>query len=415
MKIGIVVPHIFMHPQILPDVIFSPGHLAIQLAEGLQAAGENVTLFTPGKVKTSVPVITPDLSYFEQELAARGDTYIDLLKKHAFTFVTLARQVQSELLARAFAMANAGQLDIVHVYCNEEDVALPFAQFCKKPVVFTHHDPFNFLAKYKSVFPKYAHLNWLSMSDAQRAGMPANTHWVAKIYHGLAANMFAPVLKPAPAAGQNYVAYAGRIIEPKGVHLAIAAVREYNRQHPHNTLVLKIAGKHYSDAQKDAYWYTKILPELGDDVEYVGFIKNNAAKNKFIGNAQALLVPSIFDEPFGMVSIEALACATPVVALDSGALPEVVDGGKTGFVIKKQWLKKVETPENAQTGVQNQTTGLAKDPRQLDTAATAKLMAEAIANLPKISRAACRQQFEKRFTLQNMIAGHQAAYQKLIR
>ncbi len=144
MKIGIVVPHIFMNREILPYVIFSPAELAINLAEELQKKGQEVTLFTPGPVSTSVNNQTADLSLFQEELDARGDTYLDLLKKHPFTFVTLARQAQSELIARAFDMANNNGLDVVHIYTNEEDTALPFAKLCKKPVVFTHHDPLIF-------------------------------------------------------------------------------------------------------------------------------------------------------------------------------------------------------------------------------------------------------------------------------
>jgi hypothetical protein len=135
MRIGLVVPHIFMHRDILPGVIFSPGQLALNLAEGVSELGADVTLFTPGPVDTKVKNLTADLSYFNAELAARGDGFIDLLKKHPLTFISLARQVQSEIVARSFMMANDGGLDLVHIYTNEEDIALPFVQFCKKPVL----------------------------------------------------------------------------------------------------------------------------------------------------------------------------------------------------------------------------------------------------------------------------------------
>jgi len=85
LRLALVVPHLFIHRDILPQVIFSPGQLAIELAEGLVKEGIDVTLFTPGPVHTTVPVITADLSYFEAELGRRGDTYLDLLKKHPAT------------------------------------------------------------------------------------------------------------------------------------------------------------------------------------------------------------------------------------------------------------------------------------------------------------------------------------------
>lgn len=365
-RIGLVVPHMFMHRDILPQVIFSPGRLAVDLAEGLQRMGAEVTLFTPGPVDVSVPNVTTDLSYFEQELAGRGDSYLDLLKKHPFTFVTLARQVQSELIAKAFAAANAGQFDVIHIYTNEEDTALPFAALCKVPVVFTHHDPFNFLVKYKNVFPKYKQLNWVSMSLAQRGGMPPDTNWVANIYHGLASERFQFVSQPRG----EYFAYLGRIIESKGVHLAIAAAKKAD-------VPLKIAGKHYA-GKKDAYWQDQIAPQLGGDIEYVGFIKDDVVKQEFLGNARALVVPSLFDEPFGMVSIEALACGTPVIGLRHGALPEVVTHGDTGFIV-------------------DDTNGIAN----------------ALRSIAAISRRQCRAAFEKHFMLERMVGEHLDLYVQL--
>ncbi len=372
-RVALVVPHIFIHRDILPGVIFSPGKLAIDLCDELQRQGNDVTLFAPGPVDTSVPVITADLSYFEHELAGRDDTYLELLKKHPFTFISLARQVQSELIAKAFQMANDDQFDVVHIYTNEEDIALPFAALCTKPVVFTHHDPFNFLVKYKNTFPKYKHLNWISMSHAQRRGMPDDTNWIGNIYHGLAADAWKPNYQPT----DGYVAYLGRIIEPKGVHYAIEAVKTYN-QTAKQPLKLKIAGKHYTGHSKDTYWQTRIEPELGDMIEYVGHINNHTDKQAFLGNARALIVPSTFDEPFGMVTIEALACGTPVIGTPSGATPELIKDGVTGFVV---------------------------DPTAISTT---------FDKLATIDRSACRQDFEKRFTLERMASEHQTIYRSLL-
>ncbi len=388
MKIGIVVPHIFMHREILPGVIFSPAQLALDLAEGLQARGQNVTLFSPGPIDTTVKNVTADLHYFEQELAGRGDTYLDLLKKHPFTFVTLARQVQSELIARAFAAANRGELDIVHIYTNEEDIALPFAALCQKPVVFTHHDPFNFLVKYKNVFPKYSGLNWISVSYAQRRGMPEGTHWAANVYHGMRSDAFEPNFAPA----EDYVAYFGRIIESKGVHLAIQAVKVHNKA-TGKRLKLKIAGKHYSGHHKDMYWQTRIQPEIdGDGIEYAGFIKSTDEKQAFLGNARALLVPSTFEEPFGMVMIEALACGTPIIGLDSGAISEVITHGETGFVV----------PKSTQATTQ-----------KLDEPKIVSGLADALKRIDGIDRHTCRQAFEVRFTRDRMCDEHLQTYRRI--
>lgn len=381
MRVGIVVPHIFMHQDILPKVIFSPGRLAIDLANGLTEQGVEVTLLTPGPVATQATNITADLSYFDAELEARGDDYLDLLKKHPLTFITLARQVQSELIAKAFAIANNDELDIVHIYTNEEDTALPFAQLCDKPVVFTHHDPFNFMAKYRSLFPKYTGLNWLSMSLAQRQGMPADTNWIANIYHGIPREMY----KPSYPGKSDYIVYMGRVIKDKGVHLAIDAVKQHNAtaQRP---LKLKIVGKHYA-GNKDSYWQKQIAPQIDDvNVEYVGFIENSADKQDLLANAAGLIIPSMFDEPFGLVTIEALACGTPVIGVNSGAISEVLSNPKVGKVVKRQ------------------------DERQIVAD-----LAQAFTELPGYDRKACRQEFEDRFTLERMCSEHAAAYKSLIK
>lgn len=382
LRVGLVVPHIFMHRDILPHVIFAPGQLALALADELKNEKVAVTLFCPGPLKTELEQVNADLSYFEAELAQRGDSYMELLKKHPFTFITLARQVQAEMIAKAYQMANDGELDAVHIYGLEEETALPFAQFCKAPIVFTHHDPYNFLVKYRSIFPKYAHLNWISLSLAQRKTMPSKTNWVANIHHGLKAGDWVPNYKPGA-----YIAYLGRIIEPKGVHLAIKAVKKYNNEHSEAPLTLKIAGKHYAGDTKDSYWQKIIKPQLKNKhIEYVGFIGDLKQKQTFLGSAKALLVPSTFNEPFGMVMIEALACGTPLIGLDSGAIPEIIAPNKNGFIVKKSLLDE-----------ESVTTGLADGLEKIET----------------ISRQACREDFETRFSLQRMAHEHAELYKKL--
>lgn len=388
MRVALVVPHIFMHREILPEVIFSPGHLALSLASELQKQGIDVTLFTPGPVDTDATNVTADLSLFERELAGRNDSYIDLLKKHPFTFITLARQVQSELIAKAYSMANEGKFDIVHIYTNEEEIGLSFAKLCQKPVVFTHHDPFNFLVKYKNNLPKYKNLNWISMSYAQRKGMPADTNWVANIYHGLDD----PKLKPAKHPTGDYVAFMGRIIEPKGVHLAISAVKKYNEKAV-KPLTLRIVGKHYAEESKDKYWHEHIKPELDNPyIFYDGFLSDAKTKQRFLANARALLVPSLFEEPFGMVTLESFACGTPVIALDSGALSEVVEHGKTGLVIKKKinWNNK------------------------LDESVIINDLAKALSGIYSIKRADCREAYENKFTLEKMASKHADIYDSFV-
>jgi len=372
LKVALVVPHIFIFREIMNDVIFSPGVLALRLAKNLVKFDIDVTLLTPGPAETDEKNITADMSGFERELKNRGYGYIELLKKHPLVFVNLARQVQAEIIARAYEMANQGDFDVVHVYTNEEDIALHFARFCRMPVVFTHHDPYNFLIKYKAVFPHYKHLNYISMSQAQRQDMPPDTNWVANIYHGADPDEFKPSYKKG-----EYFAYMGRIIEPKGVDRAISAVKLYNRNHPDASVKLKIAGKHYAGYGKDDYWREKIEPNLNEHIKYVGFI-NGSEKAEFLRQACALLMPSRFAEPFGMAAIEALACGTPVIGSSAGAIPEIVRASKNGYI--------ADTPEE---------------------------ISKAMEEIDRIDRRVCRRDFEERFTLERMAREHAELYRKM--
>jgi glycosyltransferase involved in cell wall biosynthesis len=154
-----------------------------------------------------------------------------------------------------------------------------------------------------------------------REGRPAGGDWIAiPNFVDLAKYTFQPeVSKDAP------LVFLSRIELIKGTHLAIEAARRAGRQ-------LIIAGNHAEDGDNGRYWHEQVKPHLGTDgVEYVGPV-DDVQKNALLGRAAALLVPVQWDEPFGIVFAEALACGTPVVSCPRGALPEIVREGKSGFL-----------------------------------------------------------------------------------
>jgi len=385
MKVAILAPHMFMHKDIVHKTIFSPGELVIDLVKEMKKKGLDITFISPNYNIQAVENINGDLGYVEEELKLRGYGIMELLHKHPLLFSTIARQIQSELIAKTFELANSGAFDLVHVYMNEEELAMVFARFCKIPVVFTHHEPFNYLTRYRTIFPKYKKLNWISISFSQRKSLGNNTNWVGNIYHGIDQNKYELNLTPK----EDYYAYFGRIIEPKGVHLAIAAAKQAGFK-------LKIAGKHYGENTKDSYWREKIEPYIdGDQIQFIGFINDKKLKQDFLGNAKALLMPSIWDEPFGLVMLEAMACGTPVIGFDSGAIPEIVDHGKNGFIVNK-CFKAFE--------IRN----------VLDEEMSVRDFAGKIAHASSLNRDTVRKSFEKNFTLDKMASEHINLYSKLI-
>ena len=369
MKIAILVPHLFIGDEFLSKVIFSPGRLVRYLLAGLVELGHQVTLYAPISVNTPARLVLADDSFLRAELDRRGYNLLELLKKHPLTCITLARQLQSELVSTCYQHANRGDHDLVHVYCNEEELAMVMAQYCQSATLFNHHEPFNFLLKYRSVFPKYQHLPWVSFSKSQQQTLSSRANFVVNIPHGIPDHEYV-----FSATSQDYVVYLGRIIEPKGVHYAIQAAINTG-------IKLKIAGKHYSQTGKDDYWQRMVKPYLDHPlIEYLGYIHRIEHKQQLLAGATALIMPSTWSEPFGVVMIEALACGTPIIGFNQGSIPEVVEDQRTGFVVAFDESDRVEN------------------------------LSRAIGQLSQINRHHCRQSFEQRFTSQQMVKRYHQTY-----
>lgn len=120
--------------------------------------------------------------------------------------------------------------------------------------------------------------------------------------------------------------FLGRVEAIKGAHIAIAVAKQTGRR-------LLIAGTHSEGGPEGEYWRAQIAPELGaNGIDYLGPV-DDAAKDRLLGAAAALIVPIQWDEPFGLVFAEALACGTPVISCPRGALPEIVRPGVDGFLV----------------------------------------------------------------------------------
>lgn len=160
----------------------------------------------------------------------------------------------------------------------------------------------------------------VSISNNQRKPMPP-VNWRGTVYHGLPADQFHMIEKP-----KNYLAFLGRISPEKGPEAAIAIAEQAGMR-------LKIAAK--VDAADKDYYDAIVAPLIARSphVEFIGEI-NEAQKQIFLGNARALLFPIDWPEPFGLVMIEAMACGTPIVAFNRGSVPEVIEDGRSGYIVE---------------------------------------------------------------------------------
>lgn len=167
-------------------------------------------------------------------------------------------------------------------------------------------------------------LTFTACSDAMWHGRADTRHgrW-STVYNGVDVNLYNAT---ATVASDAPLIFLGRVEQIKGAHAAIQIARGANRR-------LIIAGNQVDSPEGRLYFYREIRPHIdGDRVSYVGPV-DDQAKNHLLGSAAALLMPIGWDEPFGIVMAEAMACGTPVVGFRRGSVPEVVEEGLTGAIV----------------------------------------------------------------------------------
>ena len=210
-----------------------------------------------------------------------------------------------------------------------------------------------------------ANIGMIAISQAQRNSLPG-INWLGIVHNGIPAGLFSPVLS---VDMPKYVASLGRITPDKGIIAAIRIAAAAG-------LKLKVAAK--IDNIFEAYYESAVKPLFDRyEVDFIGEIGDDQ-KGDFLGHASALVFPTECIEPFGLVMIEAMACGTPVVAYDRGAVREVLEHGKTGFV--------VETEEEA---------------------------IQALHRAGDLDRLQIRKSFERRFTSRTMAQGYVQIYRGL--
>jgi glycosyltransferase involved in cell wall biosynthesis len=165
-------------------------------------------------------------------------------------------------------------------------------------------------------------LAMVAVSEAQR-GQRGEADW--RVIHN---GVDTEALHYTASGSQRYLAFLGRLSPEKGVDTAIRVARAAG-------LPLVLAGNISDEAGGMEYFRTEIAPHLGSDVIWIGEI-TEAQKPAFLGGALALLMPARWNEPFGIVAAEALACGTPVVASARGALPELITHGVTGYLVQDE-------------------------------------------------------------------------------
>lgn len=290
MRVALIAPPFIAVP---PQKYGGTELFVAELALGLQQEGIEVTVYTNGESTIDCPV---KWFYDKGEWPVCGDVEANL----------------KGLNHAAWAMKDAAaESNIIHL---NSAPALSLSRFVDVPQVLTVHHPHErVLAEFYECFPQVSYVT-ISRFQQRKLRMPR----MRAIHHGIDVSRYRfQHLK------QPYLSFLGRVAPPKGTHVAIEIARKAG-------IPLKIAGE-IQPCYED-YWKSAVRPQVdGRFIEYVGEV-GLEEKNELLGNSLAMLFPIQWDEPFGLVMIEAMACGTPVLAMPGGAVGEVVCEGTSGHV-----------------------------------------------------------------------------------
>jgi len=340
MRIAQIAP---LYERVPPLAYGATERVVHSLTEALVADGHDVTLFASGDAKTAAQLVPCC------ERALWRDSRVeDTLGAHV-------RQL--ELVAQ-----RAADFDVLHFHT--EPLHLPLARRLPTPAVTTMHGLLR-EPDLGALLREFDDAPLVAISASQRRATPF-ANWRATIHHGLPVDEFDVCVAPG-----GYLLWMGRMMRGKRPDLAIEIARRARTP-------LKMAAAVHPGER--AYFADEIAPLIersADFVEYLGEV-GGEQRAELLRHARALLFPIDWDEPFGMVMIEALACGTPVVAFRRGAVVEVIEDGVTGFV--------VESVDQA---------------------------VDALRRIESIGRRACRDVFERRFTATRMAREYVELYERV--
>jgi glycosyltransferase involved in cell wall biosynthesis len=331
----------------VPPRAYGGTELIVHLVtEELVRRGHDVTLFATGDSQTSARLasVTPvPVRYGEvTEDGLHHAEYLQLANAQA-----------------CFRAAAEGAFDLVHNHAGIEGMVL--GETSRTPVISTMHNPF--VPRTQPIWDAYPWFHH-AVSAASAATFPARGA-LPPIHHGIDVTSFVFGERP-----DGYLLFLGRFSPAKGADRAIEAAQRAGRR-------LILAGK--IDTGDADHVRAALEPSIdGDRIRSVGEA-DAEMKRRLLAGADALLFPIEWDEPFGLVMVEALASGTPVIGYRRASVPEIVEDGRTGFVVD---------------GIDG--------------------MVEAIGRLGEIDRRACRQAAEQRFTVSRMVDDVEAMYRSVV-
>ena len=301
------------------NVIHAPLWLTYQLANSLVERGHSVDFFTVKGSKTKAKKIYSNLTDWPKNLEANELLENGLVgTNRRWSFLNDQTSVLNAFQTKKY--------DLIHAHT---ELVLPMAALSGKKTLITYHSNFKkYYNKLFSYYKKHYKNIFFNSLSKKHSDLAPDVKFTKIIYNGIDLNDFF-----YSEISNSHLVFAGRIIKEKGVHIALKVANKLNKK-------IFLVGAKYNH---DDYWDKKVYPLLGKNVKYLRTTPYSKMPKMYY-KAKALLLPVQYQEPFGLVMVEAMACGTPVVAFDRGSVPEVVKNGVTGFIVKneKEMIKAVK-------------------------------------------------------------------------
>jgi len=328
------------------------------ITQELVKRGHQVTLFATKNSKTSAK-----LEYaFKKALGLGG---MERLLSPLAAKLSWAHALPS-LYHAILPFEKTKEFDIIHNHFHY--YGLFFSSSIKMPVLTTYHGDLSTAEECpieKMILEKYKRNFWTAISKSQKKSCKTKLNFLKVIHHGIPIEEF-----PFSEKHEGYLAWLGRITKKKGIEEAIKVAKRTKTK-------LVVAGT--VNPRDQEFFQKKIKPKIDNKLIFYTGPVSHKPKVKLLKNAKALLYPISWEEPFGLVMIEAQACGCPVIAFRRGSVPEVVKDKETGFIVRS-------------------INGMIKALKQID----------------QIKRSECRKHVERNFTVEKMVDKYEKVYYKIL-
>jgi len=340
------------------NIVAANAEIMSEIVRSMTKKGHNITVYSSrGSAMKGVKIVDLNLPAHKLDPAYQSEEWVkDLHIGYRITYI-------SELIN------NSSKYDLIHLHVDRVIFGEPFIKFAKCPVIFTIHE--NFVPHLKPLMNFFKQAKLISISNAQRKIFPF-LNYVSTIYHGVHVENY-----PFNQTPKNNCLFMNRISKKKGVEFAIKIAQK-----------IKVNLDIYGPGEKN-YLKKAVLPYLNHRISYHGMVKKYSSKwYRAYSEAKVLLIPIQWEEPFGLVMIEAMACGTPVIAFNRGSVPEIIKDGKTGFICKPNDLNSI-------------------------VRAVKKIYQMSEIEYKKM-RHNCRKHIEKNFTIEKMVDNYEKLYYKIL-